>query len=270
MGVIVPYEASNHYYDKIISSIISESFKNGYRVTFLPTNYDKELELAYLKMLTAKEYDGMIITSAANDYKTIEKFRKFGNIVSCENNGESALSSVVLERRKAYEPILERLKKRGIGTFAITFSRGPLSSVGATEVFRTFSRTVDRFSERYTFSNCRTFEDGIKAAEYFDSLEENVECCFANSDEIAAGMLTYFSSQRKKPPIVIGQDNLTISRALNIPTIDFRLHSLGSEAVKVCLSEKTEKKVLKSVFIDRGLFDGESPWFLDDKNVPKD
>ncbi|OWR31252.1 LacI family transcriptional regulator [Saccharibacillus sp. O23] len=258
LGVIVPYATSNNYYDKIMSSIISESFENGYRVTFLPTDYDKERELDYLRMLSAKEYDGMIITSAANDYKEIEKFRKFGNIVSCEDTGEAAISSVVLERGKAYGPLLERLKEHGFETFGVTFSREPMSSVGAGEVFEAFSKSADGFSERYAFANCRTFDDGIRAAKYFGSLDRKVDCLFANNDEIAAGMLSYFASEGKKAPVVIGQDNLSISRALNIPTIDFHLHSLGSEAVKLCLSGRQEKKVLKSIFIDRGLFDGRS------------
>lgn len=83
----------------------------------------------------------------------------------------------------------------------------------------------------------------ITSAAYLDELGTTRHCLFANNHEIAAEMLSYFAGKGKKAPNVIGQDNFSISRALNIQTIDFHLHSLGSEAVKLCLSVSREKKV---------------------------
>lgn len=254
LGIIVPYATSNSYYDKIISSIISESFKNGYRVTFLPTNYDKDIEISYLRMLSAKEYDGMIITSATNNYYEIEKYLKYGPIVSCEDTKNTTVSSVVLERGQAYRPILEKLKEIGVERVGVTFSREPESSIGSSEVYGVFQNMIGDFSKEFTFPNCRNYDDGIKAAEYFETSKREVDCIFANSDEIAAGVFEYYKKNTKNIPIIIGQDNLPISRAMNLPSIDFKLHSLGSEAVRLCLSGEKKKITLRSEFIDRNIF----------------
>ena len=252
LGVIVPYSTFNSYYDKIMHSIINEAFSTGYKVTFLPTNYDKDTELRYLKMLQAKEFDGLIIASAANDYNFIAQYLQYGMIVSCEETGNSGVASITLERTEGYAPILKILHNKGIHSVGLCFSRTIKNSSGAREVFHFFEKEIVTFDEKMIFENCRNFDDGIKAAQYFSSISPKIEVIFANSDEIAAGIIKYYQKANIEPPIVIGQENQAIGHFLNISTIDFRLNELGSEAVKKCLTKSTEKKTLKSKIIIRG------------------
>ena len=120
------------------------------------------------------------------------------------------------------------------------------------EKFHFFEKEIVTFDEKMIFENCRNFDDGIKAAQYFNSISPKIEVIFANSDEIAAGIIKYYQEANIEPPIVIGQENQAIGHFLNISTIDFRLNKLGSEAVKKCLTKSTEKKTLKSKIIIRG------------------
>lgn len=252
LGVIIPYSTFNSYYDKIIHSIIHEAFSVGYKVIFLPTNYDKEIELNYLKLLQAKEFDGLIIVSAANEYTLIADYLKYGMIVSCEETGSSGVVSVELERAEGYAPALEVLQDRSIQQIGLCFSRTLENSFGAREVFHFFVEKLKKESSIPVFENCRNFSDGLTAACYFSQLFPKVEAIFANSDEIAAGIIEFYQKAGLEVPIIIGQENQVIGQFLNISTIDFRLNELGSEAVKMCLNKSKESKTLKSKFLVRG------------------
>lgn len=251
LGIIIPYVTYNSYYSSLINSIIYESFKRNYRVTFLPTNYDKDAEVNYLKLLSTKEFDGIIITSAANSYDIIEKYLEYGHIVSCEDTGNSAIPSVTLDKSYTYRSILETLKNNGIYNVGLTFSRLPNSSLNSQNTYSAFSESLNTFREENTFSNCRNFEDGIKAGAYFNSVTPKLQCIFANSDEIASGIYWYFKNNSLESPIIIGQDNSSNSKVLNLSTIDFHLEDLGIEAVRLCISGNKEKKVIEGTFIDR-------------------
>lgn len=252
LGVIVPYSTFNSYYNKIMHSIIKEAFNAKYKVIFLPTHYDKDTELSCLKMLQAKEFDGLIIVSAINDYALIAEYLQYGMIVSCEETGNSGVASVVLERTEGYAPILEMLNDKGIEHIGLCFSRTLKNSYGAREVFNFFDKKVMEFDEKMVFENCRDFFDGISAAKYFSSISPKVEAILANSDEIAAGIIKFYQESNIDIPIIIGQENQAIGEFLDISTIDFKLNELGSEAVKMCLNKSTEKKTLKSEIIIRG------------------
>lgn len=254
LGIIIPYVTYNSYYSFIINSIIYESFKKNYKVTFLPTNYEKDTEINYLKLLSTKEFDGIIITSAANSYHTIEKYLTYGHIVSCEDTGNSSVPSVTLGKSDTYKSILEILKNNNINHIGITFSRFPNSSLNSQNTYSIFSKNLTSFNKKNTFSNCRNFEDGIKAATYFNSISPRIQCIFANSDEIASGIYWSFKNNNLEPPIIIGQDNSSISKVLNFSTIDFNLELLGIESVRLCISGANEKKIIKGTFIDRNNF----------------
>jgi Transcriptional regulators len=252
LGIIVPYSSSNSYYDAIISGIIEEGFKDGYKVTFLPTNYDREIELVYLKMFSSKEFDGLVILSASNSFKIIEKYKKYGPIICCEDVGECNLSSVYINRFEAYEPIFAELKKKNYNNFALTFSRSYESSLASQKVFDIFQRNSKNFSSKSIYTNCKNFEDGYNAGKYFYSLKDSVDCIFANSDEVAAGIYKFFKENSIKAPLIIGQDNQAISKLLDISTIDFHITTLGNKAVSMCISGEFRNEIIRSSFIKRG------------------
>lgn len=251
LGVIIPYLTYNSYYSSIINSVIYESFKRNYKVTFLPTNYDKDTEINYLKLLSTKEFDGIIITSAANPYSVIEKYLSYGHIVSCEDTDNSLIPSVTLDKSSTYKSILEILKNNNIEHIGLTFSRLHNSSISSKNTYSIFSKNLTNFSRKNIFTNCRAFQDGINAAAYFSNITPKLQCIFSNSDEIASGIYWYFQNNNLEIPILIGQDNSPISKVLNFSTVDFHIEQLGSEAVKLCISGDTENKIIKSTFIDR-------------------
>lgn len=253
LGIIVPYSESNSYYDLIISGIMEEGFRDGYKVTFLPTNYNKDIELDYLKLFSSREFDGLIIVSAANSFEIIAEFRKYGPIVCCEDVGNFNIPSVYINRFAAYEPILKELLNKGYNNIGLTFSRAYNSSIASKKVFNTFNKTIKSFSSKFIYNNCRKFEYGYEAGQYFNSLNDQVDCIFANSDEVAAGIYKFFSDNNIKLPLIIGQDNQAISKMLDISSIDFHIVALGKKAVSMCISNSLENEIIDSTFVKRGV-----------------
>lgn len=203
-------------------------------------------------MLQAKEFDGLIIVSAANDYNLIADYLQYGTIVSCEETSNSGVVSVVLERTEGYAPVLEILNDKGIKHIGICFSRTIENSYSARTVFNFFDEKVAAFDKKKLFENCRNYFDGINAAKYFSNISPKIEAIFASSDEIAVGIIKFYQESNIDIPIIIGQENQAIGEFLNFSTIDFRPNEIGSEAVKMCLNKSTEKKTLKSEIIIRG------------------
>lgn len=248
IGVIVPYSTYNSYYTILVNSIIHESFMNNYHITFFPTNYNKKIEITYLKMLASKAVDGLIILSATNTYDIIENYIKYGPIISCENTKGTKVPSVTIIREKIYKEILEKLKKHSISHIGISFSRTATGSEAARKVFSTFKETLSSFSKDNIYEYVQNYYDGYKAAKYFYS--NKIQCIFANSDEIAAGIINFYDKKKLKP-VIIGQDNQAISKFLNISTIDFQLELIGKKLVQQCINNSKEKIILKGKFIKR-------------------
>lgn len=252
LGIIVPYSVFNSYHDRLMNGILSEAFKNGYKVTFLPTNYSKQKELAYLKLMQSKEYDGIIITSAANDYKTIAEYLKFGPIVSCEDTADTAVPSVTVKRDSAFAAILDLLIDKEIRNIGVCFSRSISKSYNAKTVYDLFSKKIPGFSMVNVFEKCKIYDDGLKAAAYFSMLSPKIEAIFASSDEIAVAITDHYKNKGLSLPILIGQENQPIAEYMGFSSVDFKPDQIGRQAVSMCLENTAGKKRLKSKTVLRG------------------
>ena len=55
---------------------MEEAFAQQYKVTLLPTNFDKALEKDYLEEFAAKGFDGLIVITRANHIETFRPILK--------------------------------------------------------------------------------------------------------------------------------------------------------------------------------------------------
>jgi len=252
IGVIIPYSSSISYYDMITNGIVSEAFLNDYKVTFLPTDYDPEKEIGYLKLLKAKEFDGIIIVSATNSFHEIAKYAQNGRIVCCEDTREAELGSVYIEREKALLEVLTRLGVRRPENTGITFSRDEKTSIASRKVAAALREFWGDFPASVIYRNARDYQHGYEAGRYYHSLNPHMEVILSNSDEIAAGIIKYYEQQGLEPPLVIGQDNTPVSGIMNFPTIDFHVRDIGRVAVRKVLAGDKGKQCLEYSVIGRG------------------
>ncbi len=102
----MPY--TNHpYFDQLISGIIEEAFDYDYKVTLLPTGYQKEKERSYLEEFAAKAFDGLIITSRANTLEDLLDYQKYGPLVFVKKSRKNRqVASLLIENNRLQKVFL--------------------------------------------------------------------------------------------------------------------------------------------------------------------
>lgn len=240
IGILIPYMKHNSYYDTLIISIISECFRLNKQPVFLVTNYDPQTEKQHLKKFMSHAYDGLIVTSSALSYQEYKKYlNKKHRIITLEINTDE-IPYISMDRKLGIELALNYIQKNGCHHPGATFSRTPFSGEGATIAFNTIKAQFPNFDIKDTCSNCRNYEGGIKAGKFFISQVNKVDCILANSDDVAAGIIKAYQKNNLDLPLIIGENNSNLSKFLNIPSLDYHISSIGTEAVKWVTGTKSK------------------------------
>ncbi|MFB5431967.1 LacI family DNA-binding transcriptional regulator [Enterococcus casseliflavus] len=244
IGVILPF-VNHPYFDRLLSGITTAAFARGYKVTLLATNYDPQVEEAYLQEFAAKSFDALIITSRANPIETLLPYRSYGRIVFCENISYLTDGCTYIDREESIKEVFTYFKEQGIQKIGVTLGRSRKLSSNSKITVRLAHDYFSTFSEDLIFWDCLTEEDGKEAAAYF--ADKGVEAIFTNGDHVAAGI----QSQAPGEWLVIGRDNLYISELLQLSTIDHHLQGCGETAVQLAVMEKSGNYHMPYEFIKR-------------------
>jgi DNA-binding LacI/PurR family transcriptional regulator len=246
IAVMIPF-ADHPYTDKIVSGILKAAFKAEYKVTLLPTNYDLAVEQRYLDELAAKAWDGMIITSKKIPFDIIAGYLKYAPIVCCEDTEEFPISCVAIDRKKSYRDLFNLLKEQGSKKIGLTVGRPEKDSASTAIALEAYREVIGLTESSLIFRDCRTYEDGIAAGEYFSQFEA-LDVIVTNGDDVAAGILQTLSLTEVT---VIGEENLLSSRLLKFPTVDHHLDLCGEKAFELLFEKRTQVKRIPATFINR-------------------
>ncbi|MBP1047824.1 LacI family DNA-binding transcriptional regulator [Enterococcus sp. BWM-S5] len=247
IGVLIPY-ANVPYYDKIISGVLNAAFKEGYKITLLPTNYEAEKEKYYLKQLAAKAFDGLIITSKVISFETIQQHLKYGPIVCCEDTGDYPISCVSFNREESYVEVFQHFKESGLRHIGLAVGRHQSISPSTALMLNAHKKVFGHFPEdSLVIPDCRNYEGGVKAGKLFAQLPQ-LDGIFANSDEVAAGILQTVDLHSIK---IIGEENLLAGHLLHFSTVDHHLDRCGEEAFQLLFEPKNTRLSIPYRFIKR-------------------
>ncbi|UUI04769.1 LacI family DNA-binding transcriptional regulator [Oceanobacillus jeddahense] len=169
IGVILPYN-NNPAFDQLVNGILNIALENDFLITMLPSQYDKEKELAYLEKLKSKLFDGIIITSRANDWETIVPYTDFGPIISCEYAPHYEIGCSYTERYASFLDAFQLLKNKGHLVVAFTTAR--MESNSTKKIIDAYHEIFGDIPSGYHISNCQCLEDGYEAAQQFLQLSE--------------------------------------------------------------------------------------------------
>jgi len=251
IGVVLPY-LSIPYFQKLVSAITEVAFKEDYQVTLLPSDYNVDREIKYLEMLKHKAFDGLIFTSRAISFDKILEYKQYGTITCCEDTFDYPISCAYTNREESFINVLEKLKQLNFEHIGVTASRDEEFSQ-STKVTKSSYQKVfgESVAQKNLFMGAQNFNDGIEAAKYLLKLDPQTEVIFANSDQVAAGIIRQLMVMNLDIP-VIGQENLDYSRLMNFSTIDHRLKEIGEYAFWSIFEKQIIKKMIPSEFISRG------------------
>lgn len=239
VGVIVPF-VNHPFFDRILNGIMEEAFAQQYKVTLLPTNFDKALEKDYLEEFAAKGFDGLIVITRANHIETFRPYLENGPIVFCEDASGTDVPFVTIDQVGSVTASILYLKEQGVKRLGLTLGRSKRLSCNSINTIAKAKELFPGFSEEDIFWDCIKAEDGEAAAVFFK--DRGVDGIITNGDEIAATILSQYGE--RKAPLIIGQENLLISRLLNFSTVEFHLHLCGREAFRLFQERSREQIVL--------------------------
>lgn len=251
IGVVIPH-TSHPYFTQLINGLLDAAKTTDYQLVMMPSDYNKELELSYLKQLKMEAIDALIFTSRAISLDIIETYAKYGRIVVCEKLQEyNHLSSAYLDRYSSFLEAFSDMKLRGLEHLVLLFSRNNESSATYQSALLAYQEVYGQLSSPYmVVGNVHDFNEGLNLS-YQLVKEVSIDGILATSDEVAAGLIKGYEESRKKRPYIIGQECLLVGQLLKLPTIDHKSYYLGKLAFKQALAEKISQEVLFSEFLSQ-------------------
>ena len=251
IGVVIPH-TQHPYFTQLINGLLDAAKASDYQLVMMPSDYDEELELSYLKQLKMEAIDALIFTSRAIRLDTIETYAKYGRIVVCEKlQGYPLLSSAYLDRYSSFVDAFSSMKAQGLANIVLLFSRNNESSATYHSALSAFHNVYGQQSTPHlVFGNIHDFNDGLHVSHQLIK-DTHIDGVLATSDEVAAGVIKGYEDSGKKCPYIIGQEHLLVGQLLKLPTIDHKSYSLGKLAFKKALSETISQEVLVSEFLSQ-------------------
>ena len=251
IGVVIPH-TQHPYFTQLINGLLDAAKASDYQLVMMPSDYDEELELSYLKQLKMEAIDALIFTSRAIRLDTIETYAKYGRIVVCEKlQGYPLLSSAYLDRYSSFVDAFSAMKAQGLANIVLLFSRNNESSATYHSALSAFHNVYGQQSTPHlVFGNIHDFNDGLHVSHQLIK-DTHIDGVLATSDEVAAGVIKGYEDSGKKCPYIIGQEHLLVGQLLKLPTIDHKSYSLGKLACKKALSETISQEVLVSEFLSQ-------------------
>lgn len=249
IGVVIPH-TQHPYFTQLINGLLDAAKASDYQLVMMPSDYNEELELSYLKQLKMEAIDALIFTSRAIRLDRIETYAKYGRIVVCERlQGYPLLSSAYLDRYSSFVDAFSAMKARGLEHLVLLFSRDNKSSATYQTALLAYHNVYGQQSTPYmVFGNIHDFNDGLHVSNELVN-DDRIDGILATSDEVAAGLIKGYEEREKKIPYIIGQERLLVGHLLKLPTIDHQSYSLGKLAFKQALSESISQEVLISEFL---------------------
>ncbi|WEV38646.1 LacI family DNA-binding transcriptional regulator [Lactobacillus sp. ESL0680] len=249
LGVIVPY-LDEPYFEKVTAGICRNAIKHNYKISILPTYYDRKIEMNYFEEFASKLYDGLIVTSKANEMSDILPYIRYGSVIFCEKIDFNNISCIYIDRSQAFKELFKYFTQKGLRHLGLTSAQNQHKSSSTKLLFQIAKQDFPAFKLNHVFENCATYQDGINAGKYFMNFPE-IDGIFANGDEIAAGIIHAYQKEGLQPPLIVGQDNTLISKIMNFPSIDTYPEKYGEEIFQHFIKKNPEHINIDAKFVKR-------------------
>lgn len=247
IGILVS-RITNPFFSYLFDSIERQAKLNGYNVLMMQTYDDKYAEINMLEMLKQHVISGLIMCSVESEPDVIEAYQEYGPIVSCNEFLQSkTIPQITTDQEKAAYEAIRYLVDVGYKKIAYC-TGGDLTKSGhgserTRGVERALTESNRAVKKEWLFKQVHSLNDGRQVAEEILKLSDDnrPDAIFANSDEVASGIIECMSEHGKKVPeflAVMGFDDQPFSALLKVPltTISQPVEALGREATKVMVS----------------------------------
>jgi LacI family transcriptional regulator len=265
IGVLVP-SISTIFFAEILNGIEDTAHKNGYSVVICNTGEDGKRTLEYLKVLSAKQIDGIIITSAdltEEYYKTIKAINIPCILVSTISYRHS-LPYVKVDDEQAAYTATQYLIENGHKSIAMIAGTkdDPIAGIprvnGYLRALKDYGLSIDKGLIKHgDFS----YKSGRKCMEKLLCEKSKFTAIFSASDDMAVGALAIAHSKEIKVPgdlSIIGYDNTQVAEMAfpQLTTVAQPLYQMGQKSTEKILTmietgEKADSTIMMHKIVER-------------------
>ncbi|WP_428769924.1 LacI family DNA-binding transcriptional regulator [Treponema sp. HNW] len=256
---VISADSSNPFFAEIILGIEETAKKQGYHILLMNTEENPENECAALKILQARQVDGLISMPVYNDEHVMALYEKFPHPYLFAGRKVLGLEkhAILFDDARTTHDLTQRFIKKG--------HRRILYITGPAMVSNTFDRLYGYvyacikhnlpINRSYIIKSGGHIKDGYKAVDKAlkKGLEFTAVICF--NDLVAAGVLRALNEQKIRVPEkieVAGCDNLDIAKYLTpaLSTLEVPKHRLGEKAVLELIEHiKDKDRPYKTIYL---------------------
>lgn len=246
--VLLP-NISNTFYSRIVKGIEDVANKNGFNVMLCNTDSDVNRERIYLELLKNRLADGVIFMAPElNNIELSEIGKIFPVVQCCEYLEGSSVSTICIDNKAAAKKATNHLVS--LGHKRIGFLTGNSNFLSAKHREEGYKEALKEagieFNEKLLVTGDYTYKSGMRAANYFLSMNEKPSAVFAVSDTMALGIMKACLQEGLSIPkniAVVGFDNISIAGMYNpgLTTISQPKYDMGCYAMEMLLKQLKEK-----------------------------
>lgn len=252
IGVVMPNTA-HPFFTEMINGIIEAAFSSEYKIVVLPSRYENDVELKYLEQLRRRAFDAIIFTSHGISLETLSKYSKYGPIVCCEDPKNYDLLAVYTKREPAYIKAFNWIKEQRKQNIAILLSRSYQISNTSRLTLDSFKKVYGKFPKSdHVAIGIFNYDNGYNAIKKMKDNGVEIDCIFANDDNVAAGARSFYVKNNLPVPLLLGQDVHISSELLNISSVEHHFKEMGRAAFELATNKTKKRKIVfESEFILR-------------------
>jgi len=249
------------YYSQILHGMQVEALNHGYDVFMSTTNSYRPHEERLLGMLKNRTVDAAVLLGTVLDDATLKELENQYCIALCcePREGSEALTVMIDNEKAAYDAVkyLISIGHTRIGMVS-TEVRAPSSMEREAGYIRALKESGIKFDEKYIFRDSYDYTSGMKAAEYFNRMENSPTAVFAVSDFLAAGVIkkgTELGLNIGREFSVIGFDNISMTEMYtpSITTVEQPCFEIGKTVARLVIENISGHENKGRIFLDHRL-----------------
>lgn len=254
IGIVLPF-ADHPYFASLLKGIAEEARIHRKKLVLFQTDYESEQEITALEMLKHKQIDACIFCSRSSEWKAIQPYQTYGQIVMCEKIHEE-VSYTFIDQYAVFMNALNALDQKGYKRIGYCIGRRTgTNSEERERAYRDFLKRRDMpFNESWIFDDCYHIQDGERVLHEISRLSQKPDALLVTNDQTAAGMIITAEKEGLNVPEdlgIMGFDNHPIAEMLSITSVDLPLEEMGRNLFRQSLTQEIQKQEVTVSLIER-------------------
>lgn len=256
IGIVVPF-MDQIYFSQLVDGIARAVSKTDCHLLIIQTQYIEEKELEALELLKTKQIDCLIFCSRSVQVDVIKSYSQSGKMVVLEDIQVEGISCTYMNHYDSFYAGLAFLYANGHKRIGICLNReNSTSSLQRKKAFADFLNANQLpLLDEDVVTDCLYLEDGINLANQLIQSAARPTAFLVTNDQVAAGLYTTLVRAGWNVPkdlAIIGFDNQSISKALDMTTVQIPFNKIGEQLIKQALEPEATRHEIKLELIKRG------------------